>query len=68
MNNALVNKLEKIMNRFNIIEEELSNLEITKDINKLQSLSKERADLKGLFEKAVFHKKLALFSEFQPGC
>ena len=59
MNNALVNKLEKITNRFNIIEEELSNLEITKDINKLQSLSKERADLKGLVEKAVFHKKLA---------
>ena len=56
MNNALVNKLEKITNRFNIIEEELSNLDITKDINKLQSLYKERADLKELVEKAVFHK------------
>ena len=52
INESLRNRLEKINARLTVVEQELANPEVTKDIKKFQALSIERAELLPIVERA----------------
>ena len=58
INDGLSNRLEKIIARLAVVEQELSAPEVTKNIKKFQALSIERAELLPVAEKAECHSKL----------
>ena len=52
INESLRNRLEKINARLTVVEQELANPEVTKNIKKFQALSIERAELLPIVERA----------------